>query len=205
MTDLIKELPDIQGCYLLTPTGTLGSYQPDGRFQADAELTQALTGPIDQFLQEYRSTHDTRWLRLGVIHSDHFDKPWKTATLALADDVLRRLYPMASARDGRMTSFQLRHREQSLFRSMELLLDYRDSAIPEIPYYCPVLVYRSTTLDYYLPWLDRPQRDSDRRTVAVEVIDLLAGLAQPAPCSVRGPAGCRRASGTDSPGAALDA
>ena len=178
MTDLIKELPDIQGCYLLTPTGTLGSYQPDGRFQADAELTQALAGPIDQFLQEYRSTHDTRWLRLGVIHTDHTDKPWKTATLAFADDVLRRLYPMASARDGRMTSFQLRHREQSLFRSMELLLDYRDSAIPEIPYYCPVLVYRSTTLDYYLPWLERPQRDSDRHTVAVEVIDLLAGLAR---------------------------
>jgi hypothetical protein len=176
--NLIKELPDIQGCYLLTPTGTLGSYQPDGHFHADAELTQALAGLIGQFLQEFRSTSDTRWLRLGVIHADHTDKPWKSATLAFADDVLRRLYPIASVRYGRMTSFQLRHREQSLFRGMELLLNYRDSAIPEIPYYCPVLVYRSTTLDYYLPWLDRPPRDSDRQTVVVEVIDLLAGLAR---------------------------
>lgn len=178
VTDLIKELPDIKGCYLLTPAGTLGSYQHDGRFQPEAEFTQALAGPIGQFLQEFRSTHDTRWLRLGIIHADHSDKPWKTATLAFADDVLRRLYPTSVARDGRMTSFQLRHREQSLYRGMELLLDYRDPAIPDIPYYCPVLVYRSTTLDYYLPWLERSQRDSDRQTVAVEVIDLLAGLAR---------------------------
>lgn len=178
MTDLINELPDIQGCYLLTPNGTLGSYQQDRRFHPDAELTQALAEPIRQFLQEYRSTHNTRWLRLGVIHADHTDKPWKTATLSFADDVLRRLYPMTSARDGRMTSFQRRNREHSLFRGMELLLDYRDTAIPDIPYYCPVLVYLSTTLDYYLPWLDRPQRDSDRQTIAVEVIDLLAGLAR---------------------------
>ena len=178
MTDLFKELPDIRGCYLLTPTGTLGSYQQGGRFQPDTELTQALAGVTDQFLKEFRSTPDTRWLRLGIIHADHADKPWKSATLAFADDVLRRLYPMASARDGRMTSFQLRHREQSLYRGMELLLDYRDSAIPEIPYYCPVLVYRSTTLDHYLPWLDRPSRDSDRQTVVVEVIDLLAGRAR---------------------------
>lgn len=178
MTNLIKELPDIQGCYLLTPTGTLGSYLQDGRFQADAELTQALAGPVGQFLQEIRSTHDTRWLRLGIIHTDHTDRPWTSATMTFADDVLRRLYPMASARDGHMTSFQLRHREQSLFRAMELLFNYRDSAIPEVPYYCPVLLYRSTTLDYYLPWLDRPARDSDRQTVVVEVIDLLAGLAR---------------------------
>jgi hypothetical protein len=178
VTDLIQELPDIQGCYLLTPNGTLGSYQQDRRFLPDAELTQALAEPISQFLREYRSTHNTRWQRLGVIHSDRTDKPWKSATLAFADDVLRRLYPMASARDGRMTSFQRRHREHSLFRGMELLLDYRDSAIPDIPYYCPVLVFLNTTLDYYLPWLERPQRDSDRQTIAVEVIDLLAGLAR---------------------------
>lgn len=178
MTDLLKELPDIQGCYLLTPTGTLGCYRQDGRFHTDADLTQAMAGVIDKFLQEYRSTQDTRWSRLGIIHMDHTDKSWKSATLAFADDVLRRLYPVASVRDGRMTNFQLRNREQSLFRGMELLLDYRDSAIPEIPYYCPVLIYRSTTLDHYLPWLERPARESDRQTVVVEVIDLLAGLAR---------------------------
>ena len=178
MTDLIKELPDIQGCYLLTPTGTLGSYQRDRRFQPDAELTQALAEPIGRFLQEIRSGQDTRLLRLGIIHADHTGKPWKTATLALADDVLRRLYPVSSVRDGRMTSFQLRHREHGVFRGMELLLDYRDPAIPDIPFFCPVLVYRGTTLDHYLPWPERPPRDTDRQTIAVEVIDLLAGLAR---------------------------
>lgn len=178
MTDLIKELPDIQGCYLLTPSGTLGSYQQDRRFHPDTELTQALAEPIGRFLQEIRSGQDTRWLRLGIVHADHADKPWKTATLALADDVLRRLYPVSSVRDGRMTSFQLRNREHGVFRGMELLLDYRDLAIPETPYFCPVLVYRGTRLDHYLPWPERPPRDTDRQTIAVEVIDLLAGLAR---------------------------
>jgi hypothetical protein len=176
--DLIKELPDIQGCYLLTPTGTLGTYQPDRRFHPDVEISQALAAPIGQLLQEFRGIQDSRWLRLGVVHANHDGKPWRSATLALADDVLRRLYPMSAARDGRMTSFQLRHREQSLFRGMELLLDYRDPAIPEIPYFCPVLVYRGTTLAHYLPWPERPTRDADRQTVAVEVVDLLAGLAR---------------------------
>ncbi|MCK7509590.1 MAG: hypothetical protein MZV70_39810 [Desulfobacterales bacterium] len=100
------------------------------------------------------------------------------ATLAFADDVLRRLYPTSAARDGRMTSFQLRNREHSVFRGLELLLDYRDPAIVEIPYYCPVLVYRSTTLAHYLPWLERPLREADHKTVVVEVVDLLAGMAR---------------------------
>lgn len=178
MIDLIKELPDIQGCYLLTPAGTLGRYGSDRRFQPDNELSQSLAAPIDRLLQEYRGTHDARWMRLGVVHADRSDKPWKTATLAFADDVLRRLYPTTAARDGRMTSFQLRNREHSVFRGMELLLDYRDPAIADIPYYCPVLVYRGTTLAYYLPWPERPLRENDSRIVAIEVVDLLTGLAR---------------------------
>lgn len=176
--DLIKELPDIQGCFLLTPTGTLGRYGPDRRFQPEPGLSQVLARPIGQFLAEYRNTQDTRWMRLGVVHADRRDKPWKTATLAFADDVLRRLYPVTASRDGRMTSFQLRQREHSVFRGLELLLDYRDPAIAEIPYYCPVLMYRGTTLAHYLPWPERPLRETDRNTVAVEVVDLLTGLAR---------------------------
>lgn len=178
MIDLIKELPDIQGCFLLTPTGTLGRYGPDRRFQPDAALSEALAAPIEQFLAEYRGASDTRWMRLGVVHADRHDKPWKTATLVLADDVLRRLYPVTATRDGRMTSFQLRNREHSVFRGLELLLDYRDPAIADIPYYCPVLVYRGTTLAHYLPLPERPLREEDRHTVAVEVIDLLTGRAR---------------------------
>jgi hypothetical protein len=77
-----------------------------------------------------------------------------------------------------MTSFQLRNREKSLFRGMELLLDYRDPALPDIPYFCPVLVFRNTTLDRYLPWPERERRPGDREIPVVEVIDLLGGLAR---------------------------
>lgn len=178
MADLIQAIPHIQGCYLLTPSGTLGRYLSDGRFVSDPELTEALAGPIAQLLAEYRNSPDTRWMRLGIVHPDHTGKPWKVATLAFSDEVLRRLYPMSSQRDGRLTSFQLRHREQSLFRGMELLLDYRDPAIPEIPFFCPVLVSRGTKLADYLPWPERPVQEADRQIPAVEVIDLLAGLAR---------------------------
>ena len=176
--DLIKRIPDIRGCYLLTPTGTLGRYQDNGQFQLDDALTRALAVQIDKFLDEYRKTQDTRWCRLGLVHTDHEGKPWHSATLALADDALRRLYPMSGSRDGRMTTFQLRNREQSLYRGLELLLGYRDPALPDVVYYCPVLLYRNTTLDQYLPWPERPRRDSDNQTPVVEVIDLLGGLAR---------------------------
>lgn len=176
--DLIKRIPDIRGCYLLTPTGTLGRYQDNGQFLLDDALTRALSVQIDNFLQEFRRTQDTRWCRLGLVHTDHRDKPWHSATLAFADDVLRRLYPMSGSRDGRMTTFQLRNREQSLFRGLELLLSYRDPALPDVSYYCPVLMYRNTTLDKYLPWPERPQHADDSQTPVIEVIDLLGGLAR---------------------------
>lgn len=177
MIDLIKELPDIQGCYLLTPTGTLGSYRADRRFYPDIDLRQALAGPIEQWLGEYRAASDTRGMRLGVVFADRRDAPWKT-TLALADEVLRRLFPVTVVGDERWDGFPRRQREHSIFRGMELLLDYRDPAMADIPYYCPVLVYRGTTLAHYLPWPERPRRPGDDRVIAVEVIDLLAGRAR---------------------------
>jgi hypothetical protein len=64
---------------------------------------------------------------------------------------------------------------------MERLLDYRDPAMADIPYYCPVPVNRGTTLAHYLPRPERPRRAGDNRLIAVEVIDLLAGCA----CSQR--------------------
>lgn len=177
MIDLIKELPDIQGCYLLTPTGTLGCYRADRRFHPDTELRAALTALIEQWLQEDRAAADHRGMRLAVVFADRRDRPWRT-TLALEDAVLRRLHPATAAADRPAAGLPCGPREHSIFRGMELLLDYRDPAMDDIPYYCPVLVNRNTTLAHYLPWPERPRRPGDGRVIAIEVIDLLAGRAR---------------------------
>ncbi len=177
MIDLIKELPDIQGCCLLTPTGTLGCYRADRRFYPDPALRAALAALVEQWLREDRDAADTRRMRLGVVFADRRDPPWRT-TLALDDEVLRRLHPVTVADNRPAGDFPRRQREHSIFRGMELLLDYRDPAMADIPYYCPVLVNRGTTLAHYLPWPERPRRAGDDRVIAVEVIDLLAGRAR---------------------------
>lgn len=177
MMNLIERMPDLRDCYLLTPGGSLGVYRDDGSFRVDGELTQALAAPIAAFLDHYRRTHDTHDYRIGLVHTDHADKPWNSLTLALEDQALRRLYPMADARHGRLTAFQRRNREKSLFRGMELLLDYRDQATPTVPFFCPVFVYRGTTLDRYLPWPERERHENDEHTPVVEVIDLFTPMS----------------------------
>jgi len=174
--NLIERMPDLRDCFLLTPGGSLGVYQQDGSFRVDGKLTQALAAPIAAFLENYRRRQDTRDYRIGLVHSDHTGQPWQSLTLALEDQALLRLYPTANNRHGRLTAFQRRNREKSLYRGMELLLDYRDQVASSVPFFCPVFVYRGTTLDRYLPWVEREWRDSDAHTPVVEVIDLFAGV-----------------------------
>jgi hypothetical protein len=175
---LIEQMPDLAGCFVLTPSGMLCEIGRRGEHLASPELTTVLTNPIRVLLEALRQQRDSRWARLGIVHGDHTGKIWKTSTLALSDDALRRLYPMSASRDTKLTSFQLRNREKSLYRGLELLLDYRDAALPEIPFFCPVLLNRGTTLDYYLPWPDRPRAEGDEKIAVVEVVDLLAELAR---------------------------
>jgi hypothetical protein len=177
--NLIDSMPDLRGCFLLTTSGAIGRYRDDGSFHTDTDLGQALARPIAGFLEHYQGCRDTRDYRIAIVHSDNSDKPWQSLTLAFEDPVLRRLFPAPDTEDGQLTRFQQHNREKSLYRGMELLLDYRDSALPGAPWYCPVLVYRGTHLNQYLPWPERATRASDHDTPVVEVINLLA-MAPPA-------------------------
>jgi hypothetical protein len=177
LNSLIDRMPVIQGCYLLTAGGELGAYGEDRSFVLDAGLSQALAAPIRRFREHFAQTQDSASYRIGLIYTDHQARPWHSATLAFEDDVLRRLYPVSSShhRDSLLTGFQQRNREKSVFRGLELLLGYRQASAAEVPYYCPVLIYRNTTLDHYLPWIGRERCEADRTVPVIEVIDLLAG------------------------------
>lgn len=174
--NIFERMPDLRDCVMLTADGRLGVYQQDGGFRADDELTQALAAPIAVFLEKSRLTQDTREYRVGIVHTDHTDKPWQSPTLSLEDEALLRLYPTANDRHKRLTSFQRRNRDKSLYRGIELLLDYRDQTAPTVPFFCPVFIYRGTTLDRYMPWVERAFRESDAHTPVVEIINLFTGI-----------------------------
>lgn len=169
--DLLERMPDLRGGYFLTPAGRIGRYGERG-IEIDAGISQALARPIAAFIQAYQRTRDTVAHRIAIVHADHAGRPWQSYTLAFEDAVLRRLFPVPEG--SVLSGFQQRNREKSLYRGMELLLDYRPSAIHDRPYYCPAFVYRNTRLDLYPAMLGRPARTGDRDTPVVEVINLYA-------------------------------
>jgi hypothetical protein len=75
-----------------------------------------------------------------------------------------------------LTTFQKKNREKSIYRGMELFLEYKDTSTPELPVYCPVIYDRITTLNSYAAILDRAVTSDDRETPVVEVVNLLAAI-----------------------------
>jgi hypothetical protein len=179
---LMEIMPDIRGGYLLTANGSLGSYRDDNAFHTDDRLSQSLSDLVKAFVQDFQRTRNTKGWRIGIVHTDHAEKPWLSATLAFEDHVLRDLYPIPAASAEHLTAFQRGNREQSLFRGLELLLDHQDPLAPNTTRFCPVLVYRGTTLAQYTPGFGREQHASDAQTPVVEVIDLLAGATLTQSC-----------------------
>jgi hypothetical protein len=180
---LLEMVPDIRGCYLLTAGGRLGSYGEDNLFHQDDKLSLALSELVQAFSSDYQRTRHTNGWRIGIVHTDHANQPWHSATLALEDYVLRDLYPMPSAGQNNLTAFQRGNREKSLFRGVELLLNHHDPMAPNTPSFCPVLVYRSTTLAQYNSGSGREPRPSDAQTPVVEMINLLAGATLTQSCN----------------------
>ena len=173
--NLIEVMPDIAGCYLLTASGSLGCYDERRAFHIDAALSQALAGFVSAFIRNYVHTRETTGWRIGVVHPDHQEKPWQSATLALENPVLRQLYPVHTTQADELTVFQQRNREKSLYRGMDLLLSHADQPGQAVPSFCPVLMYRGVSLRQFLPTVGRRPRDAEAEWPVLEVINLVAG------------------------------
>jgi hypothetical protein len=180
---LIELMPDIRGGYLLTANGGLGSYGDDNVFRTDERLSKSLSDLVQSFALDLKRNRHTNGWRIGIVHTDHAEKPWLSATLAFEDYVLRDLYPLPAAGADSLSAFQRGHCEKSLFRGLELLLDHHDPLAANTARFCPVLVYRNTTLAQYTPGYGREQRASDAHTPVVEVINLLAGATLTQSCN----------------------
>jgi hypothetical protein len=145
----IDTLSNVVGLCVVTADGMLGVYGEDKRFIADQALTQALEPHIRQLLSAYLVRPNASDYRLGVVYHATEPRPWDSDTLAIEEAVLREVYPVSGPTTQELTAFQKKNREKSIYRGIELLLEYRYERIREEPVYCPVLYDRETSLDQY--------------------------------------------------------
>ncbi|GAB4507135.1 MAG: hypothetical protein Tsb0026_01430 [Sulfuricaulis sp.] len=175
--ETIETFPGLTGFYVLTPDGQLGAYDQDNKFVVDDKLTKAFAEYNRRFLMTYLQNPMQGNFRLAIIHRTQDKRPWGSETLLLEKNIVRRLYPVnGMTAEIDLTTFQKKNREKSIYRGMEIFLEYKDTSTPDLPVYCPVLYDRGVTLDGYAPSLGRPVTSVDRETPVVEVLNLLAGI-----------------------------
>ena len=167
-----RQLPGIEGFYVLTAGGTLGRYEIDGGFVKEAGLTDALASAIDTVLHRYRAGN-ADGLAIGVVTPSMPDSPWQSASLVFSDATLRSVYKTSNDPSAHLTSFQKRNKSKSLFRGMELLLDTMKTSQPESHRYCPVLFQPEVSNEILRR---RYGVRSIDRNVAFEVLDMLDAL-----------------------------
>lgn len=169
----VHTAPAPVGLYVLTGNAALGVYDDDKRFTVDAELTKAFADHNAALLKSYLKSPDDGQCRIGIVYGGREGRLWKGATFVMEESVVRNVYPITGAATGQLTTFQKRHLTQSVYRGMEAVLGGAEAG-PASTMYCPVLFDRHTTLDQYLALLGREQRETDRQTPVLEVLNLAA-------------------------------
>lgn len=184
---------------LIDPSGVLGYFDEDKAFIVNTELSWKFADLVAQLLQAYRRNPDEKNLRIALIHRPQEPGDRTSEILVLSDDTLRQIYPSPRhyrrpesrridsgrrltdhpgrgaepnprAETDELTEFQKRNREKSVYRSIELLLEYRSLLVPDTPIFCPVLFNRNTTLDQYRTNLGV---DDTGRQAALPVLEVL--------------------------------
>lgn len=170
---LPEPLPGIEGFYLLTAAGEIGRYREDGTFAAEPELGHKLAGKIEALLRQYRDG-DPKGLVLALVTPKTPDQPWAGASLTFGDHVLREILRTSDDSSAALTRFQRRNKTKSVSRGMELLLEEKKPAQPQLSRYCPVLFVPEVNGETLRERYNVGALDTRN---AFEVIDLMA------PCS----------------------
>ena len=172
-TDVLAGLP--AGLYTLTASGELGAYDAQGQLRIDAPLSQAFAEHNRNFLRSYIDGTQAGDQRIAILFESHQPRAWGHLTLDLEDAVVSDLYP-ASRVAGGLTAFQQKSREMSMYRGMELLLDFRRSVATEVPVYCPVLFNSHATLGQRVSALGREPGEPERAIPVIDVLNLAATI-----------------------------
>jgi len=175
----MEVLSPLRGLYQLTAQGALAFYNRAGEQVIDQELT-ALFQPyamrlLVSYLRDPQADVEGSPCRIAVL-GNLPDRRWRSMTLVLETPVLRRLYKVQQARRDEVTPFQRQNRQQSAYRGMQMLLEYKQDTQPGIPIYCPVLFDRRTTLAQYPDLLDHDPPAAPQDVPVFDVINLMLAL-----------------------------
>lgn len=173
--DIISTFPGLTGFYVLTRQGELGFYNETGEMEMDTALSKTFADYNKKFLTAYAQDTEKSDVRIGIIFHTKETRPWGGSTFALETGTLRNLYPISGSKsDDALTAFQKKNQEQSIFRAMELLLEYKNEHSHHNMSYCPVLFDRNSRLKHYRH-IDGLE-SNDIETPVLEVLNLAAFL-----------------------------
>jgi len=173
-TDVLADIP--AGLYVLTANGELGVYDAQRQLQIDEPLTQAFAEHNHAFLRSHLQDPLAGDRRIAILFKSRQPREWGHLTLSLEDAVVRSLYPASGRTLGGLTAFQQKSRNMSVYRGMELLLDYRHESAPEVPVYCPVLFNSHGTLAGRISALGREPHEQERDIPVLDVLNLIAAV-----------------------------
>ncbi|MBS1246872.1 MAG: hypothetical protein H6R47_1071 [Proteobacteria bacterium] len=174
LNDVLAEIP--AGLYVLTANGELGTYDAQRQLQIDEPLTQAFAEHNRAFLHSHLQDPLAGDHRIAILFDSRQPREWGHLMLSLEDAVVRSLYPASGRTLGGLTAFQQKSRNMSVYRGMELLLDYRHESAPEVPVYCPVLFNSHSTLAGRISALGREPHEQERDTPVLDVLNLIAAI-----------------------------
>lgn len=167
-------MPSARGLYVVTDNAQLGVFGERGEWILDRQLSEALAPQLRELLASYLRDPQGSAALVGLLYSAPEPRPWNSATLLLDDGVVRHIYPVGGPPSRDLTAFQKKNREKSVYRGVELLIDYRDDAVPDEVVYCPLLFDRGTRLGQY-PWAVCTGAKQNEVRVA-EVLNLMSVL-----------------------------
>lgn len=169
---VIETLTNVVGLYAITPDGFIGVYGEGNAFVPDQELTESLGPHIRELLAAYRAEPNRAKYRLGLIYRSPERRPWGSDTFLLERSVVREVYPVSGPTTQELTAFQKKNREKSIYRGIELLIEYRHDTLPDEPVYCPLLCDCGTGLGDYAS--DAEFRGGSGKMIPVlEVLNLM--------------------------------
>ncbi len=166
----------LAGLYTLTASGELGVYDTQRQLHIDAPLSRAFAEHNRAFLRSYLDGAQAGDHRIAILFNAREPRAWGRITLSLEDFLVRDLYPASGHVVGGLTAFQQKSREMSVYRGMELLLDFRRKSAAEVPVYCPVLFNSHATLSQRVSALGREPGETERDIPVIDVLNLAATI-----------------------------
>src|SRR4030066_2491678 len=135
LTDVLAEVP--AGLSGLTARGELGAYDAQCQLHIDEPLSRAFAEHSRDFLRAHLQDPLADDRRGAILFGSLEPNAWGHLTLSLEDSVVRFLFPAGKRTLGGVPAFQKKSRNLSVYRGLELLLDYPHETKPDEPGYCP--------------------------------------------------------------------